>query len=768
MPAKDHRAYKEEQERLTFTLGYIENTFNNMLKEKDRIDEATTESKRNFSDDSSQAYIEFMINNMFKETIKLKLRNLETARSKPYFSRIDFKENGKSEVEKIYIGKMCLIRDEDQQMIIVDWRAPIANLYYEERLGESSYNCPDGNVKGELSLKRQFSINKGKLNEVFDIDITTNDEFLQGYLGASADNRLKDIVSTIQWEQNRVIRADMWKPLIVQGAAGSGKTTIALHRIAYLIYTFEKSFEPENFMIIAPSRLFLNYISEVLPELGVERVKQATFEDFAMELIGQKFKIRDANEKLTLFVNSKASLEEIKRNDLIKKESQLKASMVFRDALDYYIKTIEEDFIPGEDFKIGPFVLFSYEEINALFLNEYYNLPMAKRINEIKKHLTNRLALKKDDMLQRIHTSCELKIKHLKSIMEDTPERHILIVAAYDDRDVSLAKIKDISKKAVKEYIASITKVNPYQYYKNFFENKVLLEECLEGRAEPETIDFIREYSLGILSGGFIEIEDLAPLIYLKFKIHGMDEKIPVKHIVVDEAQDFSAFQFYVIKKIVRDSSFTILGDLCQGIHSYRGILDWEDLRKYVFEDGNSGMLYLEQSYRTTVEIMESANGVIEKMEGGSLYKGKPVIRHGEEVQIIKNTDINEMARCISEKLKELGKLDFKTIAVICKTMDDCQMISKLMGKNKGKEGPKIITGGEKEYKGGIVIVPSYLAKGLEFDAVLIAGASTEEYEENDLDIKLLYVAMTRPLHKLFIYYCNELTMLLRQLNLTP
>jgi DNA helicase-2/ATP-dependent DNA helicase PcrA len=261
------------------------------------------------------------------------------------------------------------------------------------------------------------------------------------------------------------------------------------------------------------------------------------------------------------------------------------------------------------------------------------------------------------------------------------------------------------------------------------------------------------------LGSGVVEIEDLAPMIYLKFKIHGMDEKIPVKHIVVDEAQDFSAFQFYVIKKIVRDSSFTILGDLCQGIHSYRGIQNWEDIRKHVFEDGNSGMLYLEQSYRTTVEIMEAANHVIEKMEGGSRYKGTPVIRHGEEVQIIKKTDMKDIALSVMEKLNELKGLEFKTIAVICKTMNDCIKISKFM--SKGKDSPKIITGGEKEYKGGIVIVPSYLAKGLEFDAVLIAGASTEEYEESELDIKLLYVAMTRPLHKLFIYYCNELTKLL-------
>lgn len=759
MPAKDHAAYKEEKERLDYTLGYVEKTFNNMLREKDRIDEETTLSKRTFEAESSQAYIEFMINNMFKESIKLKLKNLETARSKPYFSRIDFKEEGKENFEKIYIGKMCLMRDEDHEMIIVDWRAPIANLYYEERLGDASYNCPDGNIKGELTLKRQFSIDKAKLNEIFDIDITTNDEFLQGYLGASADNRLKDIVSTIQWEQNRVIRSDMWKPLIVQGAAGSGKTTIALHRIAYLIYTFEKSFAPENFMIIAPSRLFLNYISEVLPELGVERVKQTTFEDFAMELIGQKFKIRDANEKLTLFVNSKGSETESKRNELIKKESELKASMVFRDALDDYIKTIEEDFIPGEDFKIGTYVLFTYEEINKLFLNEYKDLPMAKRIKEIRKHLTNRLALKKDDIIEKIHRNCDLKIRHLKDTMEEGPERHKLIVKAYDDRDVTLARVKEISKNAVKEYISNISRVNPYKYYKDFFENRILFEDCFEGRADMETIKFLREYTLDILGTGYIEIEDLAPMIYLKYKIHGMEEKIPVRHIVVDEAQDFSAFQFYVLKKIVRDSSFTILGDLCQGIHSYRGIKDWEDVRKHVFEDGNCGMLQLEQSYRTTVEIMDKANHVIEKMEVGKSYKGKPVIRHGNPVEIIKQNDAKEMAKSIMEKIHELKGMDYKTIAVICKTMEDCSRMSKLM--SKGKDSPKIITGTEKEYKGGIVIVPSYLAKGLEFDAVLIAGASTEEYEETELDIKLLYVAMTRPLHRLYVYYCNELTKLL-------
>jgi DNA helicase-2/ATP-dependent DNA helicase PcrA len=304
------------------------------------------------------------------------------ARSKPYFARVDFKEKEKDSSEKFYIGKMALIREEDQELIIIDWRAPVANLYYEERLGDAHYYSPEGNMEGQLLLKRQFSINEGKLEEMFDIDITTNDEFLQASLGANADNRLKEIVSTIQAEQNRVIRADMWKPLIVQGAAGGGKTTIALHRIAYLIYTMQKNFKPENFMIIAPSKLFLNYISEVLPELGVEKTKQTTYEEFAFNVIGQKFKVNDSNQKLIQFVEINKTAAEQSYNELLKKQSELKCSMAFKEIIDKYIETIENDFIPKENFTLAGRTILSYEEIDRLFIKEYRKHPIIKRIDE--------------------------------------------------------------------------------------------------------------------------------------------------------------------------------------------------------------------------------------------------------------------------------------------------------------------------------------------------------------------------------------------------
>ncbi|WP_341348998.1 HelD family protein [Fervidicella metallireducens] len=549
MPAKTHPDYNEEIKRLDYTLDYVEKSIISMTRRQKKVEEDLLGSRKSLNSDSSQAYIDLMLNSMFEESIKIKLKKLLDAQSKPYFARIDFKEKDKEQIEKIYIGKVSLMKEENQELVIVDWRAPISNLYYEERLGEASYLCPDGKITGNLSLKRQFSIEKGILNEIFDIDITTNDEFLQTYLGANADNRLKDIVSTIQAEQNRIIRADMWKPLIVQGAAGSGKTTIALHRIAYLIYTYEKTFVPENFMIIAPNRLFLNYISEVLPELGVDKVKQTTFEDFAMELIGKKFKLTDTNEKLTNFVNNNATDLEVEKNKLVEVESKFKSSMMFKEILDEYIKDIEKNFIPKEDFMIGKIVILKYEDINHLFLNEYKDLAMSKRILEIKKHLINRLKYKKESILSYIENECDKRVKFLKTKMEDGEERREKIGKIIDRKYELISKLDNVSKKAVNDYVKKISKIDPYEYYYNLISNKELFYKYTDSKLEDEYQKFIRDYSLEILDSKKVELEDLAPIIYLKYCIHGIDEKIPVKHIVIDEAQDFSLFQIYVIKK---------------------------------------------------------------------------------------------------------------------------------------------------------------------------------------------------------------------------
>ncbi|MGE5630819.1 MAG: RNA polymerase recycling motor HelD [Caulobacteraceae bacterium] len=747
MAAENHPAYAEENERLKFTLGYVEKSIDSMQKKKNRLDNDLDKGKKHYSGDNSQQYIELMINSMLQERAELKLRNLITARSRPYFARIDFQETGKA-IEKLYIGKMALIREEDQELVIVDWRAPVANLYYEGRLGDASYKSPEGDTTGSLLLKRQLSIDEGKLKEMFDIDITTNDEFLQASLGVNADSRLKEIVSTIQTEQNSVIRADMWEPLIVQGAAGSGKTTIALHRIAYLIYTYEKTFKPENFMIIAPTKFFLNYISEVLPELGVEKTKQTTFEEFAANIIGQKLKIREANEKLSSLINHSSGPGQLKRSELIRKEAEFKSSMLFKGILDDYISEIEQTFIPEEDFKLLTKTIYKGEGIRKLFMEDYRKHPFVKRIEEIKKHLTNRLKLQKASIIGEAQSMCDRKIARAKLILEEGEERQEIITGFIDKKNEFVEKIESYCKNAVKEYVSRISRINPYDYYRDFIFNGERFHRLMEGKMDRETVCYIREHTMEVLNSGSVEIEDIAPIMYLKFKIYGVDEKIPVRHIVIDEAQDFSVFQLYVLKNIIKDSSFTILGDLSQGIHSYRGIRDWDDVSRNVFTD-KCKKLILEQSYRTTVEIMEAANQVISSLDDRRLIPAKPVIRHGERVEVIKKSSKIEIADDISTKIKELKGEGFKSIAVICKTAEACKEMHSFF--KPGKDAPRIITEKDREYKGGVVVVPSHLSKGLEFDAVFIADA--ESYIGGELDTKLLYVAMTRSLHRLYIYY---------------
>ncbi len=760
MSAANHPAYKEELERCRYTLDYVDKSLERALEKRSKIGNELESVKKHLSGDSSADYTSILVNTMLHDSLALKVRNLNTARSKPYFARVDFMENGSNKKEKLYVGKMSLARDEDQEIIIVDWRAPIANLYYEGRLGDSSYVCPDGTIEGQLLLKRQFAINNGDLQEIFDIDITTNDEFLQTYLGANAENRLKEIVSTIQEEQNRIVRAPMWKPLIVQGVAGSGKTTIALHRIAYLIYTFEKTFEPENFMIIAPNRLFLNYISEVLPELGVERVKQTTFEDFAMELIGKKLKLTDANDKLNMFVNRNGTPQQEVYNDRVREASVLKTSMNFKAIIDEYTLKIEQNFIPKKDFMLGTKVIYSYQEINNLFLTQYGMWPIAQRMNEIKKSLSSRLKTSKQQFITQIGAECDKKVALARMRIPNEGERRKVVLEAFEKRDRVIEKIEKISKTLVKEYVEDLPQLSPYQYYYDLMKDSETFDSLVQKFVTTEVGEFTRNYTLKILDSKQLELEDLAPIIYLKYKIYGMDEKVPVKHIVIDEAQDFSAFQFFVLKKIVKDSSFTILGDLCQGIHSYRGVRQWEEVVEEVFDGKKCEFLTLEQSYRTTVEIMEAANGVMGNVESLAKFRGKPVIRHGDPVKFIPMNSIDQTAIDISKRITELQKLGHKTIAVIGKTMEECHKILPLI--KKEHKDISLITGNEKEYKSGIVVVPSYLSKGLEFDVVFLSNANTDNYSESEMDTKLLYVAMTRPLHKLFIYYTGEKSILLK------
>lgn len=757
MSALNHPDYNNELEKLSYTLKYIRGYNENVETQKSRIDKDVEYSIQHYNSDNAEQYNELIINSTLQDSLSQRLKNLNKSMVKPYFARVDFIEEGNAKLQKLYIGKISLLRDEDHELIIIDWRAPVSTLYYEGRLGEGLYKSPEGEIKGQIRLKRQYTIESAELKEIYDIDITTNDEFLQAALGSSKDKRLKDIVSTIQAEQNQVIRADMWKSLVVQGAAGGGKTTIALHRIAYLLYNYEKTLSPKNFMIIAPNRFFLSYISEVLPDLGVENVLQTTFEDFAMNIIGKKLKLKNPYDKLSFLVSNKDS-----KSNLIKSISYFKSSLDFKSVLEDYISNIEKGFVPKEDFKIEGFVLINYEEINTFFYKDYKHLPMIQRIEEIKKTMINTLKQKKGPIIEEIEAKYDRRIEKAREAMEDSQDRRKLITELVNTRDRLMEKVKKHSKTIIKEYLVRFTTKSPLEYYKQLLNDKALFSKLCSPYVNETMAEQIRAYTLDNLNQNEVELEDLAPLMYMKYMINGLEERLTVRHVVIDEAQDFSIFQLFVLKKLIGGNSFTILGDLCQGIYAYRGINDWVSASESIFGEDNYTMLTLEQSYRTTIEIMEAANSVIKFLNDPKLPPSKPVIRHGDAVTVIEKSNLKEVSKAISDQILSIKEEGFKSAAIICKTLVECKELKTYL--NSSGLNIKIINGNENEYSGGVVLIPSYLVKGLEFDVVIIANASKEEYSTDPLDVKLLYIAMTRPLHRLSIYSVGEKTRMLSQL----
>lgn len=755
MAVTDHPSYQEEYNRLQYTLDLVKENLRQSTEKHERIGQSF-QNKRYFKSDNSQDFIDMMINQQIYSALSLKLRNLQAAQKKPYFARIDFREADKEKADPLYIGKVSLIEEKTQQTAIIDWRAPIANLYYEGRLGPSRYQAPGGEIPGELVFKRQYTIDDAQLKAIYDIDITTNDELLQMSLGANAENRLKDIVATIQEEQNRIIRAAADQPLIVQGVAGSGKTTVALHRIAYLIYNLEHDLKPENFMIIAPNRLFLDYISEVLPELGVENVKQTTFEDLAQEWIGTRLKFPDTFEKLRLLIGDGERPLSPEEKERIEAIARFKSSLRFKEILDAYIDHIEHNLLPAEDFAQGRWVVYTQEEIADLFFREYQHWPILKRLDQLKKHFNKRLKEQKDAIAERLQRECNQRSAWIRQSMPETEERRQRILSLIDRKDAAIRAAAEFAKNGAKAFIAKIPVQKPLEYYRAFFsEPQFFLKFASD--IDPELRTAVRDSTLALMDRKMVDAEDLAPLIYLKSRLHGLDDKVRIKHAVIDEAQDFSLFQFLMLKSVMKDGSFTILGDLNQGIHAYRAIERWEDVQEKVFGVDHSHMLTLEQCYRTTVEVMEAANRVIQKHPEAAL--ARPVIRHGEPVRIIHKESAKAIAADIAAKIRELRGEELLSFAIICKTLRGARKF--LQAYPKEEEMPTLITGKEKAYYGGVVAVSSYLAKGLEFDAVFIPDADREVYGEEALDIKLFYVAMTRPLHKLYIYHSSELTGLL-------
>ena len=709
---------------------------------KDKFQENMSDA---FSDvdwaESSLGYSSLLTNARFFEMSRDELNSLKRARTKPYFARIDFQREGFHAKEILYIGKTSLYSREDQEQIIVDWRSPISNLYYEGRLGEVLYESYAESYNGYLSLKRQFMIEDGELEEIRDIDLTTTDELLQDSLSKSSSNRLTEIISTIQEEQNRIIRADLNKPIIVQGAAGSGKTTIALHRISYFIYQYKENFIPEQLMILAPSRLFIDYISEALPDLGVEKVQQTTFQEYVQSCIKHKLKFQEDHKLIHLLDNPES-------NQLLAWASAIKGSTIFNEILSNYITSIYQTFFPKEDFMVDKFHLFSHKKFIHLLKNDYNYLPLAKRMEKLKAILKNDLAKKKKTIIEKIETYYDDRIEWAIYHGKDPEKRKQYVTEALDKKAARLKEIQTAIRNAVPAYMKQFPKKTLIQYYEELFVDSKRLSQLSNGKLSEREAADLCSYQQALFSKKQYEREDLALLLFLQVYLFGVEKELKTKNIVIDEAQDYSFMELLSLKKALDTDMFTLVGDLAQGIHSYRGLTSWDVVLKEIFP--RATYAELQKSYRTTVEIMEEANKLLQLLPY-SFPKVEPVVRHGERPIFIKRKEGKELVQQIEKQVDTLKNENYKTFAIIGKTMKDCELLSSLFRKFS-KAPVKLLKEQEKIPKDEIVIVTTYLAKGLEFDAVIIISLDEVFSKDSELDIKLLYVAMTRPLHRLYFY----------------
>ncbi len=738
MSISDHPEFYNERERLKFTKNYIETIIIATESTKETYREKISEA---FQDldwlESSLGYTNVLTNSQIMERTAEEVRNLKKIRSKPYFARVNFKQNDRSIEELLYIGKASVFDRESQQPIIVDWRSPIANVYYDGRLGLVEYEAEGEVYEGYLSLKRQYEIEDGFLQSFRDVDLTTNDELLQESLAKSSDNRLTEIVSTIQAEQNQIIRADLNRPIIVQGAAGSGKTTIALHRISYFIYTLGHNFNPENMMIIAPNRLFIDYISEVLPELGVDRIRQTTYIDYVQDCIKKRIKVIPQEKKLMELVQANEQ-----NSQRIKWISTFKGSLQYQQLLQEYMKEIENTFYPSQDFTVEKFRLMTARKIQNLFENEYNYLPYYRRLDRIKKILQGDVKRKKSQILHKVQSIFDHKLDKALAV-KDPLKRRVVVSTCMDDKSLRLSNVEKEIRVSVNQYMKNFPKISLLDYYDDFF-NSDRFSRLAKGVLTPFEVNEFLAYQATLQQKKQFEIEDLAALLYLQHYLYGVDPELKAKNIVIDEAQDYSYFQFYALKSLLGTDMFTIVGDLAQGIHAYRGMNDWKVLVDNIFPRAN--YVTLQKSYRTTVEIMNVANEIL-KLMGEDIPKVEPVVRHGCKPAYIQCETWSALVENTSKLILSQKQENMKTFAIITKTEKEAKVLDSLFQQDKTIE-TKLLIGMEGMTKEHVVITPSYIAKGLEFDSVFVVSMD-DTYTVNDVDVKLLYVGMTRPLHKL-------------------
>lgn len=599
----------------------------------------------------------------------------------PYFGRIDFQKTAPgSPPLTVYVGIHTFVDDEEKKNLIYDWRAPISTMFYDCELGPAQYDSPMGAISGELLLKRQFRIRNGEMEFMLESGLNIMDDVLQKELSRASDDRMKNIVATIQRDQNAIIRNEDAPVLVIQGVAGSGKTSIALHRIAFLLYRFKDSLQSKDILIISPNKVFGDFISNVLPELGEEQIAEKEMEELAEELLERKLKFQ------TFFEQTTALLD--KNDPKLQRRIQTKASLEFLKKLDEYILHVEKTRFSAEDVRIDNCVVHAWYVEQSF--EKRHGLPIAERLKWVAKVV----------------------------------EHEIWVQYRYEVTTKERAEIKRCIKKM---YNKSTLRA----LYKGFY----------EWNGTPELFKPAPKAKF--------EYADVFPFIYLKLKMEGIGNLFPgVKHLVVDEMQDYTPVQYAVISKLFPCEK-TILGDINQSVNPF-GSSNAETISS-VFKE--SECVTLRKSYRSSYEITQFAQRILPNAELVAIE------RHGEPPQVVPcKSNAAEVERIAQEAQCFLNS-DYQTMGIVCKTQKQASQLHAALQEGVPDIGSTIhlLTAQSTAFLQGVIVCSAHLAKGLEFDQVLAPGATQKNYATS-MDRNLLYVACTRAMHTLTLTHVGPAT----------
>ncbi len=645
--------------------------------------------------------------------------------SSPYFGRFDFREEGYHHSEKIYLGLTTLIDPQTDAVYVYDWRAPICSIFYQYELGQATYTAPIGEIGGEVCLKRQYKIQASQLKYFFDSSIVIKDQILQEILSHNTSVKMKTIVETIQKEQDSIIRDIDNELLIVQGVAGSGKTSIALHRVAFLLYDgLRSTLQSNNLLILSPNELFTSYISDVLPELGEENVEQKTFGEIVTGALAERFQVEAREEQLEALIELQHE-----RGGRIRRQSVgFKGSSIFKQLLDRLLWHYEHRLIPFGDVYYAGRVIENKHRLKCRLLNDKSGLPLAKRLQRLENSIWDKL-----------HSLRSQRLAKIERIVQRS-EGHDLEIKSFS----RLLSIKE--SKTLRQYLQKFTKVDYWQVYTRLFNDPKLFFTLAQGLELPAGIEEIIAATEQSLQAGKIPFEDCAPLLYLKFKIEGSELFPDIKQVVIDEAQDYYPIQYEIFKLLFPEAKYTVLGDIQQTLEKKADVTLYEEI-KTIFNKPKTTKLFLNKSYRSSYEINQFTKGLLDVPQdylSFERYEEEPRVVYQETRHLLDQKIIRDIATC-----QDMG---YQTVAIICKTFREAEEIYTRL---EGQVGVRLLRREEGKVEKGVMIIPAYLAKGLEFDVVLVYGVNQENYT-TEFDRKLLYISCTRAQHRLMLYYWGE------------